>query len=50
MTCQRIAEEAQESVLGPLRMADAGIVMVPAAEGLSKWGARLRETVRIGRG
>lgn len=49
-TCQRIAEEAQESVLGPLRMADAGRVVVPAAEGLSRWGGCLRATVRIGRG
>jgi hypothetical protein len=48
-TCLRIAEEAQESVLGPLRTADAGIVMVPVAEGLSGWGGCLRETGVIGR-
>jgi hypothetical protein len=31
-------------------MADAGIVMVPAAEGLSRWRGRLRKTGKIGRG
>jgi hypothetical protein len=45
-----MAEEAQESVLGPLRIADAGRVVVPAAEGLSRWEGCLRATVRIGRG
>jgi hypothetical protein len=49
MTCRRIVEEAQESVLEPLRMADAGVGMVSTAEGLSMLEACLRETVKIGR-
>jgi hypothetical protein len=49
MTCRRIAEEAQESVLGPPRMADAGVGMVSALKALSMSEVRLRETVKIGR-